>query len=397
MGRRGWRRIVPVLFGGSAPYADRVIALAGDSLIQRWAFEETSGKVAYGQIQTAGNLCDNGDFESAFTFPYLWSTDVSDGAIDDETTLVHAGAHAVKITAGATRDTRLRQNVWVKPGETMTLTFWTRGDGTYQGRYYVQDLISAALIVAVTSTGVTGTTYQQVTKTFTIPANCTRILLGFYCPATAGGIFYLDDIALTSTDALFGRFVGTGITLNQPGFSSSTKSIYIDGANGSCVDLYSAPMRALLKTLVTGTELIWYKIDAATKADGTTDYLIRFKSSATAPLSAAVISKVNDTIDWQYIDTTVNDTHTVDAGLVDTWHCAAQSWEAGGNAIRYLDGVPVDSTPTGTWDNTFLVDQIVVGASNNVGSGSVAKGFLASPMLFDEALSAEVIAKLSRP
>jgi hypothetical protein len=126
-----------------------------------------------------------------------WAETAGDGALADEGVLVHSGSHAAKLTAGATKNTRISQGPITNPaGATYQLTFWTRGDGTNQGYYLVQDRDGWG-ILASGVTGVTGTTYTQRSVSFTMPAGHTSgWLLNLYNPLSAGGIAYFDDVSV---------------------------------------------------------------------------------------------------------------------------------------------------------------------------------------------------------
>ncbi len=148
---------------------------------------------------TLGNLVLNPGFETlggggADVFAN-WTEMVVDGTIVSVDT-VHAGTKAVQITAGVSLGDYVAQAFTVIPARVMSLQFWTRGDGTYAGRYVVWDTTHGAAIIAATSTGVTGTTYTLVSADFATPAGCTEILVMLYCPATNAGIAYFDDVAL---------------------------------------------------------------------------------------------------------------------------------------------------------------------------------------------------------
>ena len=143
-------------------------------------------------------LLPNGGFETITTVgPPInyasWTEAQGDGALVDEGTLVHSGSHAVKMTAGATGNTTILVPMTVVPGQRCVVTFWTRGDGTYGGRYKLYDLTQSANITVTLPTGVTGTTYALVTVPVTIPAGCISMGLYLNCPSTAGGIAYFDD------------------------------------------------------------------------------------------------------------------------------------------------------------------------------------------------------------
>lgn len=127
----------------------------------------------------------------------VWSETVGTGAIADEASLVHAGSHAVKITAGSSKNTSVGQLATVVPGYPYRVSFWSRGDGSNSGRYRVLDVTGGyAGIIAMVSTGITGTDYAQVTNTFNAPAGCVQVILSLYCSAVEGGIAYFDDASL---------------------------------------------------------------------------------------------------------------------------------------------------------------------------------------------------------
>lgn len=145
----------------------------------------------------------NGSFETAGAAPptfLQWSETASDGAIADETTLFHIGAHALKLTAGASVDTRAYQSVAVTAGQSYTLSLYTRvATGDSAGRYRIYDSTNTADIVAVVTTGITSTTYTHMSATFTTPAGCTEIMVYLYCPAVDTDIAYFDAVWVTET------------------------------------------------------------------------------------------------------------------------------------------------------------------------------------------------------
>lgn len=156
----------------------------------------------------AGNFTDimtNGGFETAggggADVFGTWSESASDGAIARDTGIKYAGAASAKLTAGASINTYVYESRPVTPGKTYQLDFWTRGDGTYGGRYYVYDSTNAAYLITTTATGITGTSFSQVTATFTCPANCNQVLIGIMCPSTNTGIAYFDNVTIRSSPA----------------------------------------------------------------------------------------------------------------------------------------------------------------------------------------------------
>jgi len=125
-----------------------------------------------------------------------WVESAGDGAIADEVSLVHAGSHAAKLTAGASADTYIYQTVTVTPSSYARLQFYTRGDGTNGGRYLIYDITHSSNIINLTPSGVTGTIYVLLSLLFWIPSGCTSVQVQLHCPAANGGVAYYDDTSL---------------------------------------------------------------------------------------------------------------------------------------------------------------------------------------------------------
>lgn len=138
-----------------------------------------------------------------------WSNDIGDGTTGkvDETTIVHSGSHAFKITSGATSSfaPQLNQTISVSPGQEYQLSFWTRGDGVNSGKYAIYDLTNGTYLNNTASgatTGVSGSTYTQVTTTFTAPLGCNSIKLFLISANVAGAVAYFDDISIKSISSV---------------------------------------------------------------------------------------------------------------------------------------------------------------------------------------------------
>lgn len=119
-----------------------------------------------------------------------------DGLVEDETVLVHSGSHAMKMTSSYLFADDCTQEINVTPGQDYVLSFWTRGDGTAQGRYGVYDVNGGVAIIPLTATGVTGTTYTKVSANFKAPVANSLIRIIFDCSLIHQGVFYLDDVSV---------------------------------------------------------------------------------------------------------------------------------------------------------------------------------------------------------
>jgi hypothetical protein len=201
-----WIRFVlsgpqPAVSGAQAEYSIQDVTLTLDSTFTP-AVTLGAEQSCYHLQATITNylgptLTANGGFETAGAGGAdvfaSWVEVAGDGAIANETTLVHSGGHAAKLTAGATANTDLSSFSDVTPGNYLW-RFYTRGDGTYQGRVAIYDVTHGwTFLLPYQNTGVAGTVYTLVSIPFVVPAGCFQIMVKFVCSATNGGICYFDD------------------------------------------------------------------------------------------------------------------------------------------------------------------------------------------------------------
>jgi hypothetical protein len=198
-----------------------------------WPLSDASGIVGKSLICNTAieNLVANPGFEYTGGANWTgWVERVGTGAIADEGVIVHSGSHAAKLTRGADSSTWIYQYIKVIPGETLALSLYARGDGTNEGRYAVYDYNNSAWITPMTVTGVAAAAYAEVTDTIDVPATCNLITLYLAVPTT-GGLCYFDDISITGVGTLDGAYVGSGITLGQPGIGDGNPAAHFDGNN----------------------------------------------------------------------------------------------------------------------------------------------------------------------
>lgn len=170
------------------------------------------GRSIYRRLPSAGRsrgsssfgpeLLTNGGFETAGgggadVFANWAETVGTGGALADETTLVHAGGHAAKLTRGAASyDTRLQYTLTGRTaGQRLMLEVWSRGDGSQAGAILLYDNNNGAVILNHTSTGVSGTDYKAAQWIFVVPVGCNTVLVRLECPAAAGTA-YFDDVSV---------------------------------------------------------------------------------------------------------------------------------------------------------------------------------------------------------
>ena len=214
-----------------------------------WSDGTNSWQIAWtsASVGTGSNLVSNPDFET-----HAWHAADADhwtfqanynGTAVIENSIVHGGAKAVKVVRGSTDvnwyDSAILYNgrdsayLTLTAGTTYLLTFWTRGDGTNPGVYSVYDVTATNYVVANQTTGVSGTAYTQVSKSFTVPASPAgnhRYYLYFCSPSVVGGTAYYDDVSVTSQATNTMKVIGTGTiassgTLTHTSGATNTASV----------------------------------------------------------------------------------------------------------------------------------------------------------------------------
>lgn len=140
----------------------------------------------------------NGGFEVLGAGPPVfkdWNEGGGSAGIIDETVLVNSGSHALKLSNTGVGDVWVWQVYSVTAHEKYKLSFWTRGDGSVAGRYFMNDDTQGNPIIAETGTGIIDTTYTLFEVEFTIPEGCALIGFRLSEPGTAG-VAYFDDVSV---------------------------------------------------------------------------------------------------------------------------------------------------------------------------------------------------------
>lgn len=253
-------------------FLSRALNTQRNNMVGLWMLDDASGRTAVnlapGRIVTDLELTENGNLELHNETFTTWITSAGDGAVDVETTLVHGGSHAAKLTAGASANTFIRpantpesSTLHVLPGDQVNFTFWTRGDGTNGGRYNVYDSSNGAWIVITTATGVAGTDYEQVTVNFTAPAGCYRASLALLCSTANGGICYFDDASVKiNSYENHGVYQPSGITYRQPGIIPGHGAVVLSGTNTAIQHGHKGWNQVANPNL--GSVIAWGKVDA---------------------------------------------------------------------------------------------------------------------------------------
>ena len=128
-----------------------------------------------------------------------WGEAKGEGLLVDETVLVHGGSHAMKAVSGPDVFTFAAQGTSLDELKGYTISFWTRGDGTNAGMWSLEDTSNGDWLVELKSTGVTGTSWEQVSYSFVAPYEdgvaTVSVQLLLQGPPTDGGIAYFDDVS----------------------------------------------------------------------------------------------------------------------------------------------------------------------------------------------------------
>ena len=163
-----------------------------------WILSEVSTRY---QLDTT-QLVTNPGFETLGANPPVWANwgqYYSTGALANETTLVHSGSNAVKLTRGSAggADPFIYQlSIPVTAGQLYELSFWTRGNGSQAGAYSLYDETNATYIDTSVSTGISGTIYTKFIRQFTAPVGCTHVRIYCLTAGPTGSIVYFDDVSL---------------------------------------------------------------------------------------------------------------------------------------------------------------------------------------------------------
>jgi hypothetical protein len=123
-----------------------------------------------------------------------WSLLSPENGYSDATATVNSGTGAVKLVNTGGASFYLYQTINVTASQYYTYSFYTRGDGTYAGRYRIWDNSNGAYIKKNTSTGVTGLTYTYHQYSFQAPTNCTQVVIYVGGNTTIGSSVYFDDV-----------------------------------------------------------------------------------------------------------------------------------------------------------------------------------------------------------
>jgi len=213
--------------GSMKYYTSSWAAFTGDAIFYVWTWP----RFYYYSVDFENGDFEDNDASSSFD---NWTGSAGTGTIAVETSNVYEGSSALKLTAGSGTDTYLWQDFPVVMGSDYTLSFYTRGDGTYAGRYCIWDLTNGAQInTCYTSTGIAGTSYTLVEADFTVPATCKKVRVIFACPSTNGGVAYFDYASLdgdysSAADVIYDAITQSNFVKDTTGYIFDTGIVPIN-------------------------------------------------------------------------------------------------------------------------------------------------------------------------
>ena len=135
----------------------------------------------------------NGGFETFASGSFTGWTDIpSDGSVGVSPCSV-AGVQSVVLVAGVASATRIYQNIDVSPCSQYYVRIWTRGDGTWAGRYNIWDYTNSATLLSGT-TGISSCSWNLVELWFSTASTTNTVSITLLCPVSNTASAYFDNI-----------------------------------------------------------------------------------------------------------------------------------------------------------------------------------------------------------
>ena len=256
-----------------------------------------------------GTIATNAVFDVKSATAPGWTLINSGGSFARESSAIHSGTYATKITR-ATGPVTMLETLNVTAGNYYLLSFWTRGDGTNAGRYAIYDGTHVSYLIAATTTGVTGTTYTRFSAIFQIPSGCTTIQPQF-STTTGASSTYFDDISVTPLDnvalslkawAPVSDSSAIGSSLSVQGSSTGVQSL-ASGVRNSAYTFDGSTGYLRQQTIAVNVGTLAYLGNDTTTAQFEDDGL-DFSTYQTTSGNAAymiVVTNSDNTTSWGYM------------------------------------------------------------------------------------------------
>jgi hypothetical protein len=234
-----------------------------DNLIVYYPFNDAVGSsVVAAALQDEVNVLLDPGFETfkVTTGEEVWACNGT--TITAETVDVHSGSRAAKVDpSGNYWETSLEamcRSAGPQPalviGQTYTLRFWCHGDGTHAPDVSITDFTHSVGLYNA-STGVTGTSYVQVTIPFTVPAGCLYIGIRFGAGHN-DGVAYFDDIEVLAPVSAFPlNATPSSCTFGVAGIGDGKTAVRINGTG--LITLPSAVLGLFNRDV--GSIALWFR------------------------------------------------------------------------------------------------------------------------------------------
>lgn len=271
--------------------------------------DATTANGGFETLLTQTNILLNPGFETAggggADLWANWVETANSSIFSDETTTVHGGSHAAKMTWAAGSRGWIGQTITVAANTRYTLQFWAYG--TAQGSISVYDQSNGVFIIPTVSF-TPSVSWGQYWQTFTTPATCTSIQIFLYAPPASGYVIY-DDASVFTQDPFSQWTVSSNNTFQtycavQSTPISGTYSARMFAPTGGYIALYKSSQ------LIVGNR---YKITVKAKASsGTPQFSIRDSAGTTTYVTFT--SSTTTTTYTVYINATTTSIAVVVAG-----------------------------------------------------------------------------------
>ena len=127
-----------------------------------------------------------------------WNEVAGSGTIARDSTYARYGTYSCKLTNTAGNAYVYSLALPVTGNRQYVVSFWTRGDGTYAGRYAIYDTTNSSYITpgSAESTGVTEATWTHVTFFFNTRSNTANVRIYLHSPSATGGTTWFDMVSI---------------------------------------------------------------------------------------------------------------------------------------------------------------------------------------------------------
>lgn len=144
------------------------------------------------------NTVLNGNFEVLGGDLFSGWTNIEPGStsVNNEVVNQYEGAQCVRFDSDGPDAASIYQVVNVTAGMNGTFKYFTRGDGSNQGKIQIYDITNAADIIAEQDAGNVGTVWQGITHSFAVPAGCATVGVTIKGSIVTASNVYFDMVEL---------------------------------------------------------------------------------------------------------------------------------------------------------------------------------------------------------